>query len=81
MQLSCCIAFAALITMCLMVWCPLQDCDMIVHPSFLQLTVGHFYDSQTSGWELKPKASFLQTPQDFCECHAGHKDTRGSLAV
>jgi cellulose synthase (UDP-forming) len=42
------------------------DCDMIVHPDFLQRTLGHFYEQREGGgWALKPKAAFLQTPQDF----------------
>jgi cellulose synthase (UDP-forming) len=42
------------------------DCDMIVHPDFLQRTLGHFYEQRERGaWALKPKAAFLQTPQDF----------------
>jgi cellulose synthase/poly-beta-1,6-N-acetylglucosamine synthase-like glycosyltransferase len=40
------------------------DCDMIVHPDFLQRTLGHFYQQQqeggAQGWGLKPKAAFLQ---------------------
>jgi cellulose synthase (UDP-forming) len=44
------------------------DCDMIVHPDYLLRTLGHFYTqdhSSAHGWRLKPKAAFLQTPQDF----------------
>lgn len=40
------------------------DCDMVVHPDFLQATLGHFYCQMSEGrWKLKPKAAFLQTPQ------------------
>jgi cellulose synthase (UDP-forming) len=61
------------------------DCDMIVHPEFLQRTLGHFYTiseepsrSSTMGgrlssvarWVLKPKAAFLQVPQDFWNVEA-----------
>jgi hypothetical protein len=59
------------------------DCDMIVHPEFLQRTLGHFYtqasdslgpaeDWPKSGpqWVLKPKAAFLQVPQDFWNVEA-----------
>jgi cellulose synthase (UDP-forming) len=59
------------------------DCDMIVHPEFLQRTLGHFY-MQTADplpatddgpkamthWVLKPKAAFLQVPQDFWNVEA-----------
>ncbi|KAL4423966.1 hypothetical protein ABPG75_001267 [Micractinium tetrahymenae] len=38
------------------------DCDMIVHPDFLERTVGHFYKMR---WVPKAKVAFLQTPQDF----------------
>ena len=47
------------------------DCDFIVSPDFLRTTMGHFYERApdgaegVNGWRLKPKASFLQTPQDF----------------
>eukprot|EP00775_Hariotina_reticulata_P010775 gene10775-10931_t len=44
------------------------DCDMIVHPDFIQNTVGHFYHKpkgEHGPWVLKEKAAFIQTPQDF----------------
>ncbi|KAF6262258.1 hypothetical protein COO60DRAFT_1677084 [Scenedesmus sp. NREL 46B-D3] len=43
------------------------DCDMIVHPDFLQNILGHFYkqDKPDGAWTLKDKAGFIQTPQDF----------------
>lgn len=43
------------------------DCDHIVHPDFLQRTIGHFYVSNADGksWRRKEKAGFLQVPQDF----------------
>ncbi|KAL4421860.1 hypothetical protein ABPG77_001342 [Micractinium sp. CCAP 211/92] len=52
------------------------DCDMIVHPDFLERTVGHFYIQKPEGklptptkgdsrWVPKSKAAFIQTPQDF----------------
>jgi hypothetical protein len=38
--------------------------DMIVHPEFLQRTLGHFYTQAEAGhWLLKDKTAFLQTPQ------------------
>ena len=41
------------------------DCDMLVHPDFLQRTLGHFYKNEGGSWVKKPKVAFLQTPQDF----------------
>jgi cellulose synthase (UDP-forming) len=41
------------------------DTDMIVHPDFLQRTIGHFYRRDSSGWVLKKRTAFIQTPQDF----------------
>jgi cellulose synthase/poly-beta-1,6-N-acetylglucosamine synthase-like glycosyltransferase len=40
------------------------DCDMVVHPDFLQKTLGHFYTRKQEGkqarWAVKPKAAFIQ---------------------
>ena len=43
------------------------DTDMIVHPDFLQRTIGHFYKRgpNREGWVPKERCAFLQTPQDF----------------
>jgi cellulose synthase/poly-beta-1,6-N-acetylglucosamine synthase-like glycosyltransferase len=42
------------------------DCDMIVHPTFLHRTLGHFYvPSESGGWRQKEFVGLLQTPQDF----------------
>lgn len=43
------------------------DTDMIVHPDFLQRTIGHFYKRGPGGqgWVQKPRTAFIQTPQDF----------------
>ena len=42
----------------------LLHADMIVHPDFLQRTLGHFYTQAEDGkWVLKAKTAFLQTPQ------------------
>ena len=41
------------------------DCDMIVHPSFLLHTLGHFYEQREERWTKKGLAAFIQTPQDF----------------
>ena len=41
----------------------------LTQPNFLLATLGHFYQSGDGrgggGWTLKPKAAFVQTPQDF----------------
>ena len=46
------------------------DCDMIVHPDFLQCTVGHFYTlgGEQGKWVPKEKAAFLQTAQVGLMC-------------
>ena len=42
------------------------DCDMIIHPTFLRRTLGHFMvDSGGGEWRHKDFAALLQTPQDF----------------
>ena len=41
------------------------DCDMIVHPTFLLSTLGHFYVKEGETWVPKKLAALLQTPQDF----------------
>jgi hypothetical protein len=42
------------------------DCDMIIHPTFLHRTLGHFYASDSDGsWRQKDFVGLLQTPQDF----------------
>ena len=43
------------------------DTDMIVHPDFLQRTIGHFYTRgpYEKGWVQKERCAFLQTPQGF----------------
>lgn len=38
---------------------------MIIHPDFLQKSLGHFYRQRENGWVKKSKVGFLQTPQDF----------------
>ena len=47
------------------------DCDMIVHPTFLRKTMGHFLEETGHGtWTLKKFAAMLQTPQDFWNVYA-----------
>jgi cellulose synthase/poly-beta-1,6-N-acetylglucosamine synthase-like glycosyltransferase len=42
------------------------DCDMIIHPTLLRRTLGHFLRARPDGeWEHKDFAALLQTPQDF----------------
>ena len=47
------------------------DCDMIIHPTFLRKTMGHFLEEAGQGtWTLKKFAAMLQTPQDFWNVYA-----------
>eukprot|EP00966_Prymnesium_polylepis_P241594 5587048-Prymnesium_polylepis.1 len=42
------------------------DCDMVCDERFLRRVMGHFLEQAEDGtWREKPKAAFVQTPQDF----------------
>lgn len=47
---------------------------MVPHPDFLRVALAHFYHADSRGeWVLKPKAAFVQTPQDFYNLDAEDK--------